>query len=119
LEPVGFNLGRLQFDGWRSTQLSRSLNSSAIRLAQSFVRPDEFSLRAVKPDSLLGHYLRFLAAGGLVVQELKGPAVFNRAERDWIESLAGILLRACCAEAKPAGSAEPVGTAHQASPGTP
>lgn len=50
------------------------------------------------PASTLTHHLRFLVAAGLVVQEKQGRTIRNRADFDRISTLAGYLLRECCAE---------------------
>lgn len=49
--------------------------------------------------STLAHHLKFLAAGGLIVQEKQGRTVNNRASYDHIKALATYLLAECCADA--------------------
>ncbi|PVB59794.1 metalloregulator ArsR/SmtB family transcription factor [Labrenzia sp. 011] len=48
--------------------------------------------------STLAHHLRFLSSAGLVLQEKDGRSVISRAAYDHLESLAGYLLKECCAE---------------------
>lgn len=57
------------------------------------------------PASTLAHHLRFLDAGGLIVQEKRGRAVINRANYPILETLAAFLLEECCADS---GSPEPI-----------
>lgn len=49
--------------------------------------------------STLAHHLKFLAAGGLVVQERAGRMVINRADYDALRRLAQFILSECCADA--------------------
>lgn len=49
--------------------------------------------------STLAHHLKFLAAGGLVVQEKKGRTVYSRANFDRLTELADFILSECCADA--------------------
>ncbi len=51
------------------------------------------------PASTLAHHLRFLAAAGLIEQQKIGRTVINRARFDYIEDLAGFLVKECCADA--------------------
>jgi len=48
--------------------------------------------------STLAHHLRFLAAGGLVVQERAGRATVNRASFDALRNLAQFILAECCVD---------------------
>lgn len=48
--------------------------------------------------STLAHHLRFLAQGGLILQEKQGRSVLNRAAFRHLEMLGGYLLKECCAE---------------------
>ncbi|POF29689.1 ArsR/SmtB family transcription factor [Roseibium marinum] len=48
--------------------------------------------------STLAHHLRFLSSAGLVLQEKDGRSVISRAAFDHLDSLAGYLLKECCAE---------------------
>ena len=49
--------------------------------------------------STLAHHLKFLAAGGLVVQEKQGRTVYSRANYDRLTELANFILSECCADA--------------------
>ena len=52
------------------------------------------------PASTLAHHLRFLDAGGLILQQKKGRAVINRANYQVIEALAAFLLKECCIDSE-------------------
>ena len=67
----------------------------------------EIQERVGLPASTLAHHLRFLAAGGLIVQERQGRAVLNLAAYERIEKLAAFLLHECCAEARPTTVSNP------------
>lgn len=58
----------------------------------------EIRKRAGLPASTLAHHLRYLAEGGLIVQEKRGRAVYNRAVYTRLEALGAFLLRECCAD---------------------
>ena len=60
----------------------------------------EIQKRLAIPPSTLAHHLRFLAAAGLLQQEKRGRETVCRAAYKHIESLAGFLLRECCADQK-------------------
>ena len=49
--------------------------------------------------STLAHHLKFLAAGGLVVQEKQGRTVYSRANYDRLSALANFILSECCVDA--------------------
>jgi len=51
------------------------------------------------PASTLAHHIRALASSGLIEQEKLGRMVINRARFDYIEELAGFLLKECCVDA--------------------
>jgi len=59
----------------------------------------EIQERLAVPASTLTHHLRFLVAAGLGAQEKQGRTIRNRADFDRISTLAGYLLKECCAEA--------------------
>ncbi|SLN58222.1 ArsR/SmtB family transcription factor [Ruegeria meonggei] len=48
--------------------------------------------------STLAHHLRFLAAGGVVVQEKIGRSTINRASYGELRTLAEFILSECCAD---------------------
>lgn len=48
--------------------------------------------------STLAHHLRFLAAGGVVVQEKIGRSTINRASYGELRALAEFILSECCAD---------------------
>ncbi|WP_377192605.1 ArsR/SmtB family transcription factor [Ruegeria meonggei] len=48
--------------------------------------------------STLAHHLRFLAAGGVVVQEKIGRNTINRASYGELRALAEFILSECCAD---------------------
>lgn len=58
----------------------------------------EIQRRLDIPASTLAHHLRFLAAGGLIVQEKVGRTVSNRADFERIRALADFLVHECCAD---------------------
>ena len=48
--------------------------------------------------STLAHHLKFLAAGGLVIQEKAGRSTINRASFDALDRLAQFILSECCTD---------------------
>lgn len=48
--------------------------------------------------STLAHHLKFLTAGGLVVQTKTGRTVVNRANYEQLHALADFILDQCCAD---------------------
>ncbi len=58
----------------------------------------EIQARTGIAPSTLAHHLRFLAAGGVVLQEKIGRTVINRASYDALEELAQFILSECCAD---------------------
>lgn len=59
--------------------------------------------RTGMPGSTLTHHLRFLASAGLVEQEKTGRTIINRAAFAHLESLAGYILKECCADERDRG----------------
>ena len=58
----------------------------------------EIQARTDIPPSTLAHHLKFLSAGGLVVQERIGRVVMNRACFEELEALADFIVSECCAD---------------------
>lgn len=50
--------------------------------------------------STLAHHLKFLAAGGVVVQEKAGRTTVSRAGFEVLEALARFILSECCADGR-------------------
>lgn len=50
------------------------------------------------PASTLAHHIKLLAAVDLVLQERQGRMIICRANYDHLESLAGYILKECCAD---------------------
>lgn len=80
-------------------------SESRLKVLRTLVRAGERGLtvgeireRTGIAPSTLAHHLKFLAAGGLVIQEKAGRAVINRADYDALEKLARFILAECCAD---------------------
>jgi len=58
----------------------------------------EIQSRTGMAASTLAHHLKFLASAGLIEQEKQGRAVINRPCFPRLETLAGYILRECCAD---------------------
>jgi len=58
----------------------------------------EIQSRTGMAASTLAHHLKFLASAGLLEQEKQGRAVINRPCFPRLETLAGYILRECCAD---------------------
>jgi DNA-binding transcriptional ArsR family regulator len=58
----------------------------------------EIQSRTGMASSTLAHHLKFLASAGLLEQEKQGRAVINRPCFPRLETLAGYILRECCAD---------------------
>lgn len=58
----------------------------------------EIQSRTGMAASTLAHHLKFLASTGLIEQEKQGRAVINRPCFLRLETLAGYILRECCAD---------------------
>lgn len=58
----------------------------------------EIQKRLNVPSSTLTHHLKFLVGAGLVDQHKQGRTIRNFANFERIESLAGFLLKECCAD---------------------
>lgn len=69
-----------------------------VRAGDGGVSVGDIQTRTGIPASTLAHHLRFLAAGGLIIQEKTGRTVVNRAAYDHLESLASYILKECCAD---------------------
>ena len=76
-----------------------------VRAGEEGLTVGEIQERTAIPASTLAHHLGILAAGGLVEQERHGRTVINRAAYGRLEALAGFLLEACCADARPSPQA--------------
>jgi ArsR family transcriptional regulator, arsenate/arsenite/antimonite-responsive transcriptional repressor len=70
-----------------------------VRSGEPGLTVGEIQQRTEIPASTLAHHLKFLAAGGLIVQEKQGRAVINKANYRHIEALAAFLTHECCADA--------------------
>lgn len=70
-----------------------------VRAGEQGLSVSEIQIRTGIPASTLAHHLKFLAAGGLILQEKQGRTVHNRANYERIEALAAFLTHECCADA--------------------
>ncbi|MCX2721725.1 ArsR/SmtB family transcription factor [Roseibium salinum] len=71
-----------------------------VKAGQKGLTVGDIQSRTGMAASTLAHHLRFLSSAGLVSQEKDGRTVINRAAFDHLESLAGYILKECCAEEK-------------------
>lgn len=69
-----------------------------IRAGRPGLSVSEIQDRTGMAPSTLAHHLKFLAAGGVVVQEKSGRTTLNRANFDTLQQLAGFILSECCAD---------------------
>ena len=70
-----------------------------VRAGERGLTISEIQHRTGIPASTLAHHLKFLAAGGLIVQKKQGRTVHNRANYTRIKALAAFLMHECCADA--------------------
>lgn len=69
-----------------------------VRAGEGGLTVGEIQERTGIAPSTLAHHLRFLAAGGVVVQEKIGRSTVNRASYDELRALAAFILSECCAD---------------------
>lgn len=70
-----------------------------VRAGESGLTVGEIQERTGIAPSTLAHHLKFLAGGGVVVQEKAGRSTINRADFDQLRILADFILGECCADA--------------------
>ncbi|SLN15449.1 Helix-turn-helix domain protein [Falsiruegeria litorea R37] len=70
-----------------------------VRAGESGLTVGEIQERTGIAPSTLAHHLKFLAGGGVVVQEKAGRTTINRADFDQLRVLADFILGECCADA--------------------
>lgn len=70
-----------------------------VRAGESGLTVGEIQERTGIAPSTLAHHLKFLAGGGVVVQEKAGRSTINRANFDQLRVLADFILCECCADA--------------------
>jgi ArsR family transcriptional regulator, arsenate/arsenite/antimonite-responsive transcriptional repressor len=70
-----------------------------VRAGESGLTVGEIQERTGIAPSTLAHHLKFLAGGGVVVQEKAGRSTINRADFDQLRVLADFILGECCADA--------------------
>lgn len=70
-----------------------------VRAGESGLTVGEIQERTKIAPSTLAHHLKFLAGGGVVVQEKVGRSTINRADFDQLRVLADFILGECCADA--------------------
>ncbi len=70
-----------------------------VRAGESGLTVGEIQERTGIAPSTLAHHLKFLAGGGVVVQEKAGRSTINRANFDQLRVLADFILGECCADA--------------------
>lgn len=69
-----------------------------IRAGEAGLTVGEVQERTGIAPSTLAHHLKFLAGGGLVVQEKAGRSTINRACFSELQRLADFILSECCAD---------------------
>jgi DNA-binding transcriptional ArsR family regulator len=69
-----------------------------VRAGDGGLSVGDIQARTGIPASTLAHHLRFLAAAGLITQEKSGRSVINRAAYNHLRTLAGYILKECCAD---------------------
>lgn len=69
-----------------------------IRAGEAGLTVGEVQERTGIAPSTLAHHLKFLAGGGLVIQEKAGRSTINRACFDELQRLADFILSECCAD---------------------
>ncbi|GAB5435052.1 ArsR/SmtB family transcription factor [Falsiruegeria mediterranea] len=70
-----------------------------VRAGESGLTVGEIQERTGIAPSTLAHHLKFLAGGGVVVQEKAGRSTINRADFDQLRVLADFILGECCTDA--------------------
>ncbi|WP_164660392.1 helix-turn-helix transcriptional regulator [Tropicibacter sp. Alg240-R139] len=70
-----------------------------VRAGESGLTVGEIQERTGIAPSTLAHHLKFLAGGGVVVQEKAGRSTINRANFNQLRVLADFILGECCADA--------------------
>jgi DNA-binding transcriptional ArsR family regulator len=70
-----------------------------VRAGNKGLTISEIQQRTKIPASTLAHHLKFLAAGGLILQRKEGRTVHNTASYDHIDALAAFLMHECCVDA--------------------
>ena len=72
--------------------------NALVRAGDPCLTVGEIRNRTGIAPSTLAHHLKFLSAGGVVVQEKVGRTTINRASYDALEELAQFILCECCAD---------------------
>ena len=67
-----------------------------VRAGEPGLTVGEIQARTDIAPSTLAHHLKFLAAGGLVVQTRNGRSVVTRADFSQLKELARFILSECC-----------------------
>lgn len=80
-----------------------------VRAGTAGLSVGEIQQRCDIPASTLAHHLKFLAAGGLIIQEKQGRSMMNRANYQHIEALANFLTEECCID-QPSATEQPCST---------
>lgn len=70
-----------------------------VRAGDAGLTVGEIQERTGIAPSTLAHHLKFLAGGGVVVQQKAGRSTINRADFDQLRVLADFILGECCADA--------------------
>ncbi|MBK0325850.1 helix-turn-helix transcriptional regulator [Rhodobacteraceae bacterium F11138] len=81
-------------------------SEARLRVLKALVRAGETGLtvgeiqeRTGIAPSTLAHHLKYLSAGGVIVQQKTGRSVINRADYGQLRILADFILDECCADA--------------------
>ncbi|MBL6427158.1 MAG: helix-turn-helix transcriptional regulator [Maritimibacter sp.] len=75
-----------------------SVLKSLVRAGESGLNMARIQERTGIAPSTLAHHLKFLVAGGLVLQERQGRETISRASFDQLRALAAYIVEECCAD---------------------
>lgn len=76
-----------------------SVLKTLVRAGEPGLNMATIQARTEIAQSTLAHHLKFLVAGGLVLQERRGRETISRASFGQLQALATYILDECCADA--------------------